>query len=119
VGDAVLLSQVWRNLIGNAIKFSRKAAEPRVEVGSEDVDGSTWYYVRDNGAGFDMAYGDKLFGTFQRLHTDAEFEGTGVGLAIVKRIVDRHGGRVRAESPAAGGAKFSFSLDTGKTANSS
>jgi PAS domain S-box-containing protein len=119
VGDAVLLSQVWRNLIGNALKFSRKAAAPRVEVGSESIDGSTWYYVQDNGAGFDMAYGDKLFGTFQRLHTDAEFEGTGVGLAIVKRIVDRHGGRVRAESAAEGGAKFSFSLETGKTAISS
>jgi light-regulated signal transduction histidine kinase (bacteriophytochrome) len=110
IGDAVLLSQVWRNLIANALKFSRNSAAPRVEVGSDTVDGAVWYYVRDNGAGFDMEYADKLFGTFQRLHTDAEFEGTGVGLAIVKRIVDRHGGRVRAESGPGGGAKFLFSL---------
>lgn len=110
IGDAVLLSQVWRNLVANALKFSRNSPLPRVELGCETVDGADWYFVRDNGAGFDMEYADKLFGTFQRLHTDAEFEGTGVGLAIVKRIIDRHGGRVRAESGPGGGARFLFSL---------
>lgn len=114
VGDPVLLRQVWRNLVGNAVKFSRGAAAPRIEIGAERRDGETWYFVRDNGAGFDMEYADKLFGTFQRLHTAAEFEGTGVGLAIVRRIVERHGGRVSAESGPGGGAKFSFTLADSK-----
>ena len=110
VGDPVLLRQVWRNLIGNAVKFSRGSADPRIEVSAEPREGKTWYCVRDNGAGFDMQYADKLFGTFQRLHSAAEFEGTGVGLAIVRRIVERHGGRVSAESQPGSGAKFGFTL---------
>jgi PAS domain S-box-containing protein len=109
-GDAKLLRQVWNNLIGNALKFSAKVAAPRVEIGYGASAIGPAYYVRDNGAGFDMAYAEKLFGVFQRLHTPAEFEGTGVGLAIVKRIVQRHGGRIAAESAVDQGATFRFSL---------
>jgi len=110
VGDINLLRQVWRNLIGNAVKFSHKVAEPRVDIGYADSGIGPAYYVRDNGAGFDMSYVEKLFGVFQRLHTPAEFEGTGVGLAIVKRIVQRHGGQILAESAPEGGATFRFNL---------
>ncbi|HUK06120.1 MAG TPA: PAS domain S-box protein [Burkholderiales bacterium] len=109
-GDAKLLRQVWHNLVGNALKFSHKAPSPRVELGFGDSDIGPAYYVSDNGAGFDMTYSEKLFGVFQRLHAPEEFEGTGVGLAIVKRIVQRHGGRVSAESPPGGGATFRFTL---------
>jgi len=109
-GDPTLLRQVWRNLIGNAVKFSSKVPAPRVEAGFSDSSIGPAYFVRDNGAGFDMNYADKLFGIFQRLHTPAEFEGTGVGLALVKRIVERHGGRVCAESQPGQGAVFRFSL---------
>jgi light-regulated signal transduction histidine kinase (bacteriophytochrome) len=109
-GDATLLRQVWQNLIGNALKFSARAAAPRVEIGGARANGRTEYYVRDNGAGFDPRYADKLFGLFQRLHAAAEFEGTGVGLAIVQRIVHRHGGEVSAEGAPERGATFRFSL---------
>jgi PAS domain S-box-containing protein len=109
-GDAALLRQVWNNLIGNALKFSAKVAAPRIEVGYGDSGIGPAYFVRDNGAGFDPAYSEKLFGVFQRLHTPAEFEGTGVGLAIVKRIVQRHGGRIGAESALEHGATFRFSI---------
>ena len=110
VGDVNLLRQVWRNLIGNAVKFSHKVPAPRVEIGYAQSAIGAAYYVRDNGAGFDMTYVEKLFGVFQRLHTPAEFEGTGVGLAIVKRIVQRHGGQIAAESAPDSGATFRFSL---------
>ena len=109
-GDGAMLRQVFVNLLSNAIKFSRVAETPKVLVGATVKDSETVYYVRDNGAGFDMQYADKLFGVFQRLHGANEFEGTGIGLAIVKRIVIRHGGRVWAEGEPGGGATFYFSL---------
>jgi light-regulated signal transduction histidine kinase (bacteriophytochrome) len=109
-GDAALLKQVWSNLIGNALKYSGKKADARVEVGAREAPGEHVYWVRDNGAGFDMRYADKLFGVFQRLHRADEFEGTGVGLAIVQRIVTRHGGRVWAEGRPGEGACFYFAL---------
>ena len=98
------------NLIGNAFKFARRRAEPRIEVGAQTEDGETVYYVRDNGVGFDMRYADKLFGVFQRLHPAEEFEGTGVGLALVQRIVQRHGGRVWGEGKVNEGATLYFTL---------
>jgi light-regulated signal transduction histidine kinase (bacteriophytochrome) len=113
-GDAVLLKQVFANLIGNAIKFSRNSPAPRVEIDSHQADGGqTVYYVKDNGAGFDMRYVNKLFGVFQRLHLAEDYEGTGVGLAIVQRIVQRHGGRAWAEGELNKGATFYISLAQG------
>jgi PAS domain S-box-containing protein len=109
-GDPVLLSQVFINLISNAIKYSSKSTAPAVEIGSYEKEDVNVYYVKDNGAGFDMSYAHKLFGVFQRLHSQNEFEGTGVGLAIVQRIVVKHGGRVWAEGKEGEGATFYFSL---------
>ena len=111
-GDATLLRQVWANLIGNAGKFTRTRSEPRVEIGALGGQGETVFFVRDNGVGFDMEYARKLFGVFQRLHRAEEFEGSGVGLAIVQRIVHRHGGRVWAEAKPEAGATFYFTLPT-------
>ena len=110
-GDPQLLQQVFVNLIDNAFKYSRMREEAVVEIGSSLIDGERVFFVKDNGAGFDMKYSDKLFGVFQRLHRVEEFAGTGVGLAIVKRIVERHGGRIWAESAVDCGATFFF---TGK-----
>ncbi|HNY65834.1 MAG TPA: ATP-binding protein [Deltaproteobacteria bacterium] len=109
-GDPALIRQVWINLLSNAVKFSSKKEHPRIEVGSRETDGAVLYCVKDNGAGFDMAYGSKLFGVFQRLHSVKEFEGTGVGLAITQRIVTRHGGRIWAEAEPGQGATFFFTL---------
>jgi light-regulated signal transduction histidine kinase (bacteriophytochrome) len=112
-GDVRLLEVVLQNLIGNAWKYSSKKKGARIEFGTLQEDGKTFYFVRDNGAGFDMAYLNKLFGAFQRLHSSAEFEGTGVGLATVQRIVHRHGGIVRAKGEPDVGATFYFTLGTG------
>jgi len=109
-GDRTLLRQVWTNLIANAIKYSGKAAEPWIEVSGRQGAAENVYSVRDNGVGFNMEYADKLFRVFQRLHRADEFSGTGVGLAIVQRVVARHGGRVWADGKVDGGAMFSFSL---------
>jgi PAS domain S-box-containing protein len=109
-GDRRLLRIILSNLLGNAWKFTAKQAQPEIVFGHEQRDGATVYFVRDNGAGFDMAFADKLFGAFQRLHTTDEFEGTGIGLATVQRIVNRHGGRVWAEGKVNEGATFYFTL---------
>jgi light-regulated signal transduction histidine kinase (bacteriophytochrome) len=131
-GDTLLLRQVWRNLIENACKFSRDTKTPRLHIGaralppphptaepiepgaaagdSGDAGARIEYFVRDNGVGFDMEHAAKLFGVFHRLHHEAQFEGTGVGLAIVQRIVHRHGGHIHAEAVPGQGATFYFSL---------
>ncbi len=110
-GDERLLRIVLDNLLGNAWKFSRGRSPARIAFGAENGRGEPVYVVRDNGAGFDMTYADKLFGAFQRLHSAREFEGTGVGLATVARVVHLHGGRVWAESAVGEGATFRFTLD--------
>ena len=109
-GDRMLLRQVLANLIGNAFKFSRSRPHPQIEVGARREGRATVYYVKDNGVGFDMRYAQKLFGVFQRLHRVDEFEGTGVGLALAQRIVQRHGGRIWADGKVDGGATFYFTL---------
>jgi light-regulated signal transduction histidine kinase (bacteriophytochrome) len=108
--DPALLRAVLENLLGNAWKFTGNREHAQIAFGSELVDGARVYHVRDNGAGFDMAYAQKLFAPFQRLHTVAEFAGTGIGLATVQRIVNRHGGRIWAEGVVGEGATFRFTL---------
>jgi light-regulated signal transduction histidine kinase (bacteriophytochrome) len=110
VADQMLIRQVWINLISNAIKYSKKKEKPQIEIGSYEKGNSTVYYVKDNGAGFDMKFAAKLFGVFIRLHDRSEFDGTGVGLALVHRIITKHGGKVWANGKVNEGAVFYFSL---------
>ena len=109
-GDKTLLHQVWFNLISNAIKFSSRNEHVVIKISSKKRENDVIFIIQDNGAGFDMKYSDKLFGVFQRLHSTKEFEGTGVGLAIVHRIIERHGGEVWAEGEVNKGASFYFSI---------
>jgi light-regulated signal transduction histidine kinase (bacteriophytochrome) len=106
--DPRLARILLTNLISNALKFTAKEPAARIEIGSEMVDGDTRMFVRDNGVGFDMIYAHKLFGAFQRLHSQSEFPGVGIGLATVRRIVNRHGGRAWAEGAVGEGATFYF-----------
>jgi len=108
--DSATIQQLWVNLVSNAIKYTRHKENAVIEIGSEERDDSLTYYIKDNGAGFDMRYYEKLFGVFQRLHSDKEFEGTGVGLAIVQRIISKHGGQIWAEAKPDEGATFYFTL---------
>jgi PAS domain S-box-containing protein len=108
--DQTLITQVWQNLLENAVKFTRPCEVKRIHIGSETRINETVYYVRDSGVGFDMQYVDKIFGAFQRLHRESEFEGTGIGLAIVKKIIERHGGRIWAESTLGKGTSIYFTL---------
>jgi light-regulated signal transduction histidine kinase (bacteriophytochrome) len=107
--DPPLIRVVLQNLIGNAWKYTRNTADPTISFYSEQKDGKTYYCVRDNGTGFDMAYAGKLFGAFQRLHGH-EYEGTGIGLATAQRIIHRHGGDIRGEAEPGKGATFCFTL---------
>jgi two-component system sensor kinase len=116
VGTEAMIRQLWSNLIGNAVKFTGKRESAEVEIGvMPGATGAHVYFVRDNGAGFDMRYADRLFGVFSRLHSTEEFPGTGVGLALAKRIIDRHGGTIRGEGEVNTGATFFFTIpDPGK-----
>jgi PAS domain S-box-containing protein len=109
-GDVSMLRQVWFNLLANAIKYSSKKEKPEIQIGAMDDPKFHVYYVKDNGAGFDMKYANKLFGVFQRLHRQDDFEGTGLGLALVKRIISKHGGEIWADASPNTGATFYFSV---------
>ncbi len=110
IADPMLLQQVYANLIGNAVKYTARRPKARIEIGCNEQNNEKIHYVRDNGAGFNMKYASKLFGVFQRLHSEDEFEGTGIGLATVQRIIQRHGGRIWAEAEPDKGASFFFTL---------
>jgi light-regulated signal transduction histidine kinase (bacteriophytochrome) len=113
-GDPALLKQVWINLIANAIKFTRPRDRALIKIGNKVEDGDIIYFIQDNGVGFDMKYSQNLFGVFQRLHKYKDFEGTGVGLALVERIIKRHGGKIWADAKLDEGASFYFTLDNNK-----
>ncbi len=108
--DLGLIKQVWQNLIGNALKYSSKSSVKKIEIGAFTRENETVYFVRDFGAGFNSKYNHKLFGAFQRLHKDNEFEGNGIGLALIQRIILRHAGKVWAEGEIDEGATFYFSI---------
>jgi light-regulated signal transduction histidine kinase (bacteriophytochrome) len=110
IGDETMLRQIWVNLIGNALKFSSKSPQPEISISGEISGNEALFQIRDNGVGFDMEHTRHLFEVFQRLHSPAEFPGTGAGLAIVKRVVERHGGRVWADAQPGAGATFGFAL---------
>jgi light-regulated signal transduction histidine kinase (bacteriophytochrome) len=110
MGDESLIQQVWVNLISNALKYSRKKETAVIEIGGKIENDKTIFYIKDNGVGFDMKYADKLFGVFQRLHKARDFEGIGIGLANVNRIITRHGGKCWAESEVSRGSTFFFSV---------
>ncbi|HTJ53315.1 MAG TPA: ATP-binding protein [Cyclobacteriaceae bacterium] len=110
-GDNTMLKQVWINLISNAVKYSQKKDNPRIEIGARQEQSKFVYFIKDNGAGFDMKNYNKLFGIFQRLHSEKEFSGTGVGLALVKRIIEKHNGKIWAESDPGIGSNFYFTLN--------
>jgi light-regulated signal transduction histidine kinase (bacteriophytochrome) len=110
--DEGLIKQVFGNLIGNSIKYTRRSSDVVIEIGQTLAGGTPAFFVRDNGAGFEMKYADKLFAPFQRLHKATEFEGTGIGLATVQRIVQRHGGRIWVEAEPDNGATFYFTLES-------
>lgn len=110
MGDENMLLQVWMNLIDNALKYSSKTPNPRIEIGSEEHASSITYYIKDNGAGFDMKYAHKLFGVFQRLHSHDKFSGTGLGLALIKRIISKHSGEIYGKGEVDKGAEFRFTL---------
>jgi light-regulated signal transduction histidine kinase (bacteriophytochrome) len=108
--DPALMKQVFQNLLSNAVKFTRPRSNATIEVGQKDQEGTPVVFVRDNGVGFNIKYADKLFGVFQRLHRPEDFEGTGVGLATVQRIIQKHGGHIWAEAELDKGATFYFTL---------
>ena len=114
-GDGQLLKIAFENLLQNAWKFTGKQAEPRIEFGLIQSSGEPTYFIRDNGAGFDMTYAARLFGPFQRLHSQHEFPGNGIGLATVQRIIHRHGGKVWAEGLVGQGATFYFTLSRARS----
>ena len=108
--DPTLMNQVWTNLISNAIKYTFPKEQGKIDIGATEEENSITYYIRDNGVGYDSQNGDKLFGLFQRFHNERDFEGTGIGLAIVKRIIDRHHGKIWSKSTLNEGAEFYFSI---------
>jgi light-regulated signal transduction histidine kinase (bacteriophytochrome) len=115
-GDRSLLRQVWTNLISNGLKYSSKKERSNLRIWALTEESRVVFNVQDDGVGFDMAYADKLFGVFQRLHRSEEFAGTGVGLAIAQRVVERHGGTIWADAKLGVGATFSFALPSGEAA---